>query len=90
MDVEILHRRFFFFFAQQGEELECDFGTEQRYEATWVNSSVVKCSGITVRLRSFKKYLTADFIIIRLKPITAYSCSSCNYFKSLFMTVHYE
>ncbi|XP_011600897.1 plexin-D1 [Takifugu rubripes] len=34
--------------VQEGEELECDFGTEQRYEATWVNSSVVKCSGITL------------------------------------------
>lgn len=32
----------------QGEELECDFGTEQRYEATWINSSTVKCSGVTV------------------------------------------
>uniref|UniRef100_A0A8D3CHS3 Plexin D1 n=1 Tax=Scophthalmus maximus TaxID=52904 RepID=A0A8D3CHS3_SCOMX len=31
-----------------GEELECDFGTEQRYEATWLNSSTVKCSGVTL------------------------------------------
>ncbi|XP_068185476.1 plexin-D1 [Antennarius striatus] len=33
---------------QEGEELECDFGTEQRYEASWVNSSIVKCSGVTL------------------------------------------
>uniref|UniRef100_A0A8D3AL10 Plexin D1 n=1 Tax=Scophthalmus maximus TaxID=52904 RepID=A0A8D3AL10_SCOMX len=32
----------------EGEELECDFGTEQRYEATWLNSSTVKCSGVTL------------------------------------------
>ncbi|XP_068602339.1 plexin-D1 [Brachionichthys hirsutus] len=32
----------------EGEELECDFGTEQRYEASWVNSSIVKCSGVTL------------------------------------------
>ncbi|KAM3618334.1 uncharacterized protein V6R79_019210 [Siganus canaliculatus] len=31
---------------QEGEELECDFGTEQRYEATWLNSSTVKCNGV--------------------------------------------
>uniref|UniRef100_A0A8D0AD56 Plexin D1 n=1 Tax=Sander lucioperca TaxID=283035 RepID=A0A8D0AD56_SANLU len=29
-------------------ELDCDFGTEQRYEATWLNSSAVRCSGVTV------------------------------------------
>uniref|UniRef100_A0AAQ5WZE6 Sema domain-containing protein n=1 Tax=Amphiprion ocellaris TaxID=80972 RepID=A0AAQ5WZE6_AMPOC len=28
--------------------LECDFGTEQRYEVTWLNSSTVKCSGVTL------------------------------------------
>uniref|UniRef100_A0A8C4ZSB3 Plexin D1 n=1 Tax=Gadus morhua TaxID=8049 RepID=A0A8C4ZSB3_GADMO len=28
--------------------LECDFGTNQRYEATWLNSSTVKCTGVTV------------------------------------------
>ncbi|XP_042347723.1 plexin-D1 isoform X2 [Plectropomus leopardus] len=33
---------------QEGEDLECDFGTEQRYEATWLNSSTVKCSGVTL------------------------------------------
>ncbi|TKS77778.1 Plexin-D1 Precursor [Collichthys lucidus] len=33
---------------QEGEELECDFGTEQQYEATWLNSSTVKCSGVTL------------------------------------------
>ncbi|XP_070766265.1 plexin-D1 [Enoplosus armatus] len=33
---------------QEGEELECDFGTEQRYKATWLNSSTVKCSGVTL------------------------------------------
>ncbi|XP_049437468.1 plexin-D1 [Epinephelus fuscoguttatus] len=33
---------------QEGEALECDFGTEQRYEATWLNSSTVKCSGVTL------------------------------------------
>ncbi|KAF3860638.1 hypothetical protein F7725_000893 [Dissostichus mawsoni] len=31
---------------QENEELECDFGTGQRYEATWLNSSTVKCSGV--------------------------------------------
>uniref|UniRef100_A0A667YH04 Plexin D1 n=1 Tax=Myripristis murdjan TaxID=586833 RepID=A0A667YH04_9TELE len=30
------------------KELECDFGKEQRYEATWLNSSTVKCSGVTL------------------------------------------
>uniref|UniRef100_A0A8D0A7P2 Plexin D1 n=1 Tax=Sander lucioperca TaxID=283035 RepID=A0A8D0A7P2_SANLU len=30
------------------EELDCDFGTEQRYEATWLNSSAVRCSGVTL------------------------------------------
>ncbi|XP_076022659.1 plexin-D1 [Genypterus blacodes] len=33
---------------QEGEELECDFGTEQRYEAMWLNSTTVKCSGVTL------------------------------------------
>ncbi|XP_077369310.1 plexin-D1 isoform X2 [Festucalex cinctus] len=33
---------------QEGEELECDFETEQRYQATWLNSSTVKCSGVTL------------------------------------------
>ncbi|XP_075956191.1 plexin-D1 [Anarhichas minor] len=33
---------------QEGEDLECDFGTEQRYEATWLNSSTVKCSRVTL------------------------------------------
>lgn len=75
-------KSFTIIFAQQGEGLECDLGTEQRYEATWVNSSVVKCSGITVR--SLERHLRAAFIIIRPKPIIAYSCSYCNYFKSLF------
>ncbi|KAM9344220.1 plexin-D1 isoform 2-T2 [Pholidichthys leucotaenia] len=32
----------------ENEKLECDFGTEQRYEATWLNSSTVKCSGVTL------------------------------------------
>lgn len=35
-------------FVQQGEKLECDFGTGQQYEAAWLNSSIVKCSGVTV------------------------------------------
>uniref|UniRef100_A0A8C6TQU8 Plexin D1 n=1 Tax=Neogobius melanostomus TaxID=47308 RepID=A0A8C6TQU8_9GOBI len=35
-------------FEDLGEQLECDFGTDQRYEATWVNSSAVKCSGVTL------------------------------------------
>ncbi|XP_061591845.1 plexin-D1 [Cololabis saira] len=30
------------------ETLECDFGTEERYEATWLNDSTVKCSGVTL------------------------------------------
>ncbi|XP_060912866.1 plexin-D1 [Labrus mixtus] len=33
---------------QEGEKLECDFGREQRYEAMWLNSSTVKCSGVTL------------------------------------------
>ncbi|XP_026187481.1 plexin-D1 [Mastacembelus armatus] len=33
---------------QEGEELDCDFGMEQRYEATWLNSSTIKCSGVTL------------------------------------------
>lgn len=60
----LLWKSFTIIFAQQGEELECDFGTEQRYEATWVNSSVVKCRGITVR--SLQLRLTAAFIIFKL------------------------
>ncbi|XP_052337919.1 plexin-D1-like [Oncorhynchus keta] len=33
--------------VEQQEELECDFGSEQRYEARWLNSvSEVKCSGV--------------------------------------------
>uniref|UniRef100_A0A8C8HV68 Sema domain-containing protein n=1 Tax=Oncorhynchus tshawytscha TaxID=74940 RepID=A0A8C8HV68_ONCTS len=35
--------------VEQQEELECDFGSEQRYEARWLNSvSEVKCSGVMV------------------------------------------
>nr|XP_040048112.1 LOW QUALITY PROTEIN: plexin-D1 [Gasterosteus aculeatus aculeatus] len=35
--------------VQEGEELQCDFGTtEQRYEATWLTASTVKCSGVTL------------------------------------------
>ncbi|CAJ1084926.1 plexin-D1 [Xyrichtys novacula] len=33
---------------QEGEKLECDFGTEQQYEATWLNSTTIKCSGVTL------------------------------------------
>ncbi|XP_047460052.1 plexin-D1 [Mugil cephalus] len=33
---------------QEGESLECDFETEQRYEATWLDSSTVKCSAVTL------------------------------------------
>lgn len=33
---------------QEGQKLDCDFGTEQRYEARWLNSSAVKCSGVTL------------------------------------------
>ncbi|XP_072222407.1 plexin-D1 [Leuresthes tenuis] len=33
---------------QEGEKLECDFGTEQRYEAVWQDNSTVKCSGVTL------------------------------------------
>ncbi|KAM4562125.1 plexin-D1 [Odontesthes bonariensis] len=33
---------------QEREKLECDFGTEQRYEATWLDNSTVKCSGVTL------------------------------------------
>ncbi|XP_055788034.1 plexin-D1-like isoform X2 [Salvelinus fontinalis] len=33
--------------VEQQEELECDFGSKQRYEARWLNSvSEVKCSGV--------------------------------------------
>ncbi|XP_029973726.1 plexin-D1 [Salarias fasciatus] len=34
--------------VQEMEKLECDFGTEQRYEASWLNGSTVKCSGVTL------------------------------------------
>lgn len=34
--------------TQQRESLECDFGTESRYEAIWLDNSTVKCSGVTV------------------------------------------
>ncbi|CAG6021626.1 unnamed protein product [Menidia menidia] len=33
---------------QEGKKLECDFGTEQRYEAVWLNNTTVKCSGVTL------------------------------------------
>nr|XP_057908610.1 plexin-D1 [Doryrhamphus excisus] len=33
---------------QEGEELMCDLGTEQRYKAVWLNNSTVKCSGVTL------------------------------------------
>ncbi|KAM6925355.1 plexin-D1 [Xenentodon cancila] len=33
---------------QERETLECDFGTAGRYEATWLNNSTVKCSGVTL------------------------------------------
>ncbi|XP_041859634.1 plexin-D1 [Melanotaenia boesemani] len=33
---------------QEKDNLECDFGTEQRYEATWLDNSTVKCSGVTL------------------------------------------
>ncbi|XP_074537799.1 plexin-D1 [Halichoeres trimaculatus] len=33
---------------QEGEKLECDFGTEQRYEAVWLNNTTIKCSGVTL------------------------------------------
>ncbi|KAM8755047.1 plexin-D1 [Acanthopagrus schlegelii] len=33
---------------QEGEELECDFGTDQRYKAAWLSSSTVKCSEVTL------------------------------------------
>ncbi|KAK2851599.1 hypothetical protein Q5P01_007875 [Channa striata] len=33
---------------QEGAQLECDFGTEQRYEAMWLNISTVKCTGVTL------------------------------------------
>lgn len=78
----LLLKSFTVVFAQQGEELECDFGTEQRYEATWMNGSVVKCSGITVR--SLELYLTETLIIIKLDSTIASSCFSCSYLKSLF------
>ncbi|KAM4610879.1 plexin-D1 [Polymixia lowei] len=32
----------------EGEKLECDFGNEQLYQARWLNSSTVKCSGVTL------------------------------------------
>uniref|UniRef100_A0A1A7YEL5 Plexin D1 n=1 Tax=Iconisemion striatum TaxID=60296 RepID=A0A1A7YEL5_9TELE len=31
---------------QEREKLECDFGANQRYEATWLDNSTVKCSGV--------------------------------------------
>ncbi|KAM6977277.1 plexin-D1 [Aplochiton taeniatus] len=34
--------------VEQGEPLECDFGTEQLYEAVWLNSTRVRCSGVTL------------------------------------------
>ncbi|XP_015250226.1 PREDICTED: plexin-D1 isoform X1 [Cyprinodon variegatus] len=33
---------------QKRESLECDFGTESRYEAIWLDNSTVKCSGVTL------------------------------------------
>ncbi|XP_037540640.1 plexin-D1 [Nematolebias whitei] len=33
---------------QEREKLDCDFGTEQRYEAVWLDNSTVKCTGVTL------------------------------------------
>ncbi|XP_067096342.1 plexin-D1 [Osmerus mordax] len=34
--------------VEEGEELECDLGTGQRYEAQWLDSSTVICTGVTL------------------------------------------
>uniref|UniRef100_A0A8D3C3V4 Plexin D1 n=1 Tax=Scophthalmus maximus TaxID=52904 RepID=A0A8D3C3V4_SCOMX len=60
-----------------GEELECDFGTEQRYEATWLNSSTVKCSGVTVTHKSCTATIIVSFSLSsasHLLPVEVYNC----------------
>ncbi|XP_036803315.1 plexin-D1 isoform X2 [Oncorhynchus mykiss] len=71
--------------VEQQEELECDFGSEQRYEARWLNSvSEVKCSGVmlTTAKRSQVFHLSLrrkghlDKYIDSPKPMTVevYNC----------------
>ncbi|XP_044067900.1 plexin-D1 [Siniperca chuatsi] len=74
---------------QEGEELECDFGTEQRYEATWLNSSTVKCSVVTLstnqrsqvyhlnlRRRGYLSRLGEDIFVDSPQPmrVEVYNC----------------
>ncbi|KAM9855581.1 plexin-D1 [Aulostomus maculatus] len=74
---------------QEGEELECDFGTEQRYEATWLNNSTIKCSGVTLstnqksqvyhlnlRRRGYFARLVEDTFVDSPKPmkVEVYNC----------------
>ncbi|XP_013871381.1 plexin-D1 [Austrofundulus limnaeus] len=33
---------------QERVKLDCDFGTEQQYEAIWLDNSTVKCTGVTL------------------------------------------
>uniref|UniRef100_A0A3B4B358 Sema domain-containing protein n=1 Tax=Periophthalmus magnuspinnatus TaxID=409849 RepID=A0A3B4B358_9GOBI len=68
-----------------GEQLECDFGTDQRYEATWLNSSAVKCSRVTLSThqRTQVYYLNlrragdSDIFIDTPKPmkVEVYNCA---------------
>ncbi|KAJ0036648.1 hypothetical protein NQD34_005325 [Periophthalmus magnuspinnatus] len=71
--------------VEEGEQLECDFGTDQRYEATWLNSSAVKCSRVTLSThqRTQVYYLNlrragdSDIFIDTPKPmkVEVYNCA---------------
>uniref|UniRef100_A0A8C5D3U4 Sema domain-containing protein n=1 Tax=Gouania willdenowi TaxID=441366 RepID=A0A8C5D3U4_GOUWI len=61
-------------FSLQAERLECDFGTEQRYEATWLNSSTVKCTGVTVIMRSYSCPSVSVSLPSRLPLVEVYNC----------------
>uniref|UniRef100_A0A4W5MVV8 Plexin D1 n=1 Tax=Hucho hucho TaxID=62062 RepID=A0A4W5MVV8_9TELE len=73
----------------QGEELECDFGNEQRYDSRWLeDSSGVKCSGVTLTTversqvfhLSLRRKGHLDKYIDSLKPMTVevYNCGVGN------------
>uniref|UniRef100_A0A8D0A8J7 Plexin D1 n=1 Tax=Sander lucioperca TaxID=283035 RepID=A0A8D0A8J7_SANLU len=61
------------------EELDCDFGTEQRYEATWLNSSAVRCSGVTV---------STDHDISNFPSLTKDQLSCCSVTMHLLVHVY--
>ncbi|MBN3302109.1 PLXD1 protein, partial [Amia calva] len=70
----------------KGTALECDFGNDQLYEATWLNQSAIKCSSVTLTTteRSHTVHLNVrlkdhpDKFIDSPQPVTVevYNCGS--------------